>query len=111
MNGPEEMHPRIYERRKEVYRGRMESLSDEEAMEDGFSIVRHYEGKLPRPENYRKKTNERLRINLRNLDQFLELCDGQRDKGGIPITKLSAMYQRHRGYIIKELARRMVKRA
>jgi hypothetical protein len=60
-----QMHPKIYERRKIVAMARIRIVTPEEAEENRTALLRHYEGKLPRPENYRKKTTERLRINLR----------------------------------------------
>jgi hypothetical protein len=48
-------------------------------MENLSAIVAHFERKLPRPGNYRKKTTERLRSNLGKLDHYLELCEGRRD--------------------------------
>jgi hypothetical protein len=107
MNGPEEMHPRICERRKEVFQKRLDELPGVEPE----VIVHHYEGKLPRPENYRRKTVTHLRRLLRKIDHYLELFEARRHKGEILTHQLSVMYGTHRQYIVKELARRMVKKA
>jgi hypothetical protein len=95
------MHPKIFERRKAVFLGRLEL--EENAVEDWVS---HYEGKLPRPENYRRKTLPHLRHLLRKIDHNLELVSMPR--WGYMGERLSAMYGTHRGYIVKELHRRMI---
>lgn len=109
MKSKPEMHPRILERRRAVFMNRLPVLSDEEAEENLSACVGHYEGKLPRPENYRKKTVERLRTNLRTIDGYLSMFESRRDDR--LLHDLCVMYERHRAYIVKELARRMLKRA
>jgi hypothetical protein len=100
-----EMHPRIKERRWEVFSGRMGTVSDAEFEKNVGFYVRHCEGKLPKPENYRKKTTERLRINLRTIDELLVICKKE-EKTSYMLSELGVMYLKHRGYIVKELARR-----
>jgi hypothetical protein len=103
------MHPKILERRKAVFMGQLEYVSPEEWEQVVEDWVSHYEGKLPRPENYRKKTLPHLRKLLGNIDHLLEIVSDPAwgEMGG----HLSAMYGRHRGHVVKELARRMVKTA
>jgi len=109
MNSPKGMHPRIFERRKAVFMDQLEYVSPEDEEQAVADWVSHHEGKLPRPENYRKKTTERLRITLRTIDDHLKLFEKRREDDWL-LCDLSAMYQRHRGHVVKELARRMVKR-
>ena len=102
-----EMHPKILQRRMAVGMRKLQTVEDLEP----WDIVSHYEGKLPRPENYRKKTVSRLRVNLRKLDEYLKLiAEAQKRDDSTTLVELSDMYQRHRGYVVKELGRRIVKR-
>jgi hypothetical protein len=101
------MHPKILERRKAVFNGRLEYASPEEWGKTVAAWVSHYEGKLPRPENYRKKTTERLRITLRKIDRLITLFE-RRPKHEELSLSLAIMYRRHREYIVKELHRRMM---
>ena len=101
------MHPKIFERRKAVGMGRLEYVSPEEWPKVVAEWVSRFEGKLPRPENYRKKNLPRLRKLLRHIDDELIILSGPGwgDMG----ENLSAMYGRHRGHVVKELTRRMVR--
>lgn len=109
MNCPEGMHPRIFERRKAVFMGQLNYVSPEEWEEAVAEWVSHFEGKLPRPENYRKKTLPRLRKLLRHIDDELIILSGP--GWGEMGENLSAMYGRHRAHVVKELHRRMIVKA
>jgi|GEM_PF-6225596 len=108
MNSPAEMHPRVFERRKAVFYCQLQYASPEDEGQALADWVSHYEGKLPRPENYRRKTVAHLRHLLRKIDRLIGLVDARRDRGEILSFELSAMYKRHREYIVKELHRRMM---
>jgi hypothetical protein len=104
------MHLKILERRKAVFMEQavagLEYISPEDEEQALAEWVSHYEGKLPRPENYRKKTLPHLRKLLGRIDHNLELVS--KPTWGYMGERLSAMYQAHRGYIVKELHRRMM---
>lgn len=51
------MHPKILERRKAVFYCQLQYVSPEDEEQALVEWVSHFEGKLPRPENYRKKTS------------------------------------------------------
>jgi hypothetical protein len=103
------MHPKIFERRKAVFYCQLQYVSPEDEGQAAEDWVSHFEGKFPRPENYRKKSLPHLRHLLQKIDHNLELVS--RPRWGYMGERLSAMYGRHRGHVVKELARRMVKRA
>ncbi|MCL5883790.1 MAG: hypothetical protein M1377_00280 [Deltaproteobacteria bacterium] len=100
------MHPKILERRKAVFMGQLEYVSPEEWERVVAGWVSHYEREFPRPENYRKKALPLLRKLLGKIDHYLEIVSkpGWGEMG----ENLSAMYGRHRGHVVKELARRMM---
>ena len=106
MNCPKGIHPRIFERRKTVFKNRLEYSW----LEDGEQViadwVHHAEGKLPSPESYRKKSLPRLRKLLGKIDHNIELVS--KPTWGYLGQRLCKMYKRHRGYVVKELSRRMV---
>lgn len=98
------MHPKILERRKAVFYCQLQYVSPEDEGQAVENWVSHYERKLPKPENYRKKNLPHLRNLLRKIDHNLELVS--KPTWGFTGEKLSAMYARHRAHVIKELARR-----
>ena len=100
------MHPKIAERRKAVLMARLEYVSPEEQEKDLAKWVSHFEKELPRPWNYKKKTLPHLRKLLRKIDGYLESVSkpGWGSLGEMAFE----MYQRHRGYVLAELARRMM---
>lgn len=99
-----EMHPRILERRWTIAEAGLSYLSPEEWAEEVENWVSRWESRLPLPGNYRKKTLPRLRRVLAEIDQHLEILAGP--GWGDVGEAAAAMYRRHRGYVVKELARR-----
>ena len=82
-----------------------------EAKAREWDIVTHYEGKLPRPENYRKRTTRDLRNTLRRVNRDLKLSvDFLREKGhegNMVVVEMTAMFRKHRRLILKVLAARI----
>lgn len=106
------MHPRMEDRRRAITVEKLAVMNAEyrrshPEWDPVAEYVSHFEGKLPRPENYRKKSVSRLRNTLRNIDENLQIVSGDLWQGHLG-EGLSAMYRKHREIALKELARRMV---